>query len=364
MFKDFESFISSKKAVLDSYLDVSYIRFVDDARPFKRGTVVFEGNIILPPYPKIGRIFVLKEGLERYFTESFFVEEKADGYNIRVFSLNGKTFALTRGGFICPFSTDRLMDLYDFKNFFQHFPNYILCGEIVGPNNPYMELYPPYIKFDIDFRLFDIYDIKSGTFLLPEERYKIVEEFKIPSVFLYGKFNVSQIDTIKNLILKLNAEGIEGVVFKSENKPQKYFKYATPQINLKDIEVDIDLLVELPAEFFIQRILRYVISSQELGYSDDKDVARISNAFIFGFKKVLEEFKQKGKVSRDYILYFNNPDNITEFLKLERRASNLIKVNLKNIEKEGERYKVTIEKIFLKATSRLSRLLKGYPIYD
>ncbi|MEO0272951.1 MAG: RNA ligase [candidate division WOR-3 bacterium] len=364
MQKNFETYISSKKAVLESYLDVNYIRFVDDVRPYKRGTVVLEGNIIFPPYPKIGRIFVLKEGLERYFKEPFFIEEKADGYNIRVFNYKGRPFALTRGGFICPFSTDRLLDLYNFRKFFEYYPDYMLCGEIVGPNNPYMELYPPYIKFDIEFRLFDIYDMKRETFLLPEERYKIVEELKIPSVYCYGKFDISKLGSITDLILRLNSEGIEGVVFKSENKPQKYFKYATPQINIKDIEVDIDLLVELPAEFFIQRILRYVISSQELNYPVEKDLERVSNAFILGFKRVLEEFKQKGKVSRDYVLFFNNPDNITEFLKLERRASNLIKVHLKNIEKDGQKYKVTIEKTFLKATSRISRLLKGYPIYD
>jgi putative ATP-dependent DNA ligase len=154
------------------------------------------------------------------------------------------------------------------------------------------------------------------------------------------------------------------VVFKSSEKPQKYFKYATPLINLKDIEADVDLLLELPAEFFVQRIIRYVISSMELDCFDEKEAIRLAHAFTKGFMKVLKEFKEKGKVSRNYVLYFNNPDNISEFIKLERRASNLIKVNVKSIIKEGDKYKVIIEKTFLKATSRLSRLLKGYPIYD
>lgn len=364
MFESFETLISSGKVNRETFFDIEYLRFVDDVKPYKRGTVIFEDGTTIPSYPKIGRIFVLKEGLERYFKEPFYIEEKADGYNVRVFRVNRQVLAITRGGFICPFSTDRLVDFYDFNKFFEKYPYFVICGEIVGPNNPYMELYPPYINFDVTFRLFDIYDISKGTYLLPEEKYRIIDEFKIPHVELFGKYTIKDIESVKRLILEVNQKGIEGVVIKSSEKPQKYFKYATPHINLKDIEADIDLLLELPAEFFIQRIIRYVISSMELDSFNEKDAISLAHAFTKGFMRVLREFKEKGKVSRDYVLYFNNPDNISEFIKLERRASKLIKVNVKSITKEGEKYKVTLEKTFLRATSRLSRLLKGYPIYD
>jgi len=352
-----------KRAIYESYLDIRYIRFADDSKPFKRGTVVIDDTII-PPYPKIGRLFILKEGLNRYFKEPFYIEEKADGYNVRVIYNKGRTLAITRGGFICPFSTDRLPDFYDFENFFKKNPHLVLYGEIIGPNNPYMELHPPYITFDVAFKLFDIYDSIEKRFLLPEERYRIADLYEIPQVSRFGLFNSEDFEKIKAIVLKLNEEEIEGVVVKSAEKAFKYFKYATPIINIKDIEADIDLLLELPGEFYTQRILRYTLSSLELGYDNQEVIEKLGRIFIENFKKVIKEFKNTNKISRQYVLYFNKQENIDEFLKLENRASDLIKVKLIDIEKNTNKYKVTIEKTFLKATTRLYRLLRGYPLYD
>jgi putative ATP-dependent DNA ligase len=352
-----------KKAVYETYRDIQYIRFVDDSKIFKRGTIVI-GDTIIPPYPKIGRLFVLEEGLKRFFKEPFYIEEKADGYNIRVIYYKERPLAITRGGFICPFSTDRLKDFYNFNEFFRKYPELVLCGEIVGPNNPYMELHPPYITFDVAFRLFDIYDLKENRFLLPEERYKIADTFQIPQVTRYGLYTTGDIERIKELVLKLNAEEIEGVVIKSAQRHLRYFKYATPIINIKDIEADIDLLLELPGEFFIQRIIRFALSSLELGYDGKEATNRLGEIFIENFKKIVQEFRESGKISRQYVLYFNEEKNIEEFLKLENRASDLIKVKLIGVEREQNKYKVTIEKTFLKATSRLYRLIRGYPLYD
>ncbi|MDI6851214.1 MAG: RNA ligase [bacterium] len=352
-----------KRAIYENYLDVRYIRFADDSKPFKRGTVVIDDTII-PPYPKIGRLFVLKEGLNRYFKEPFYIEEKADGYNIRVIYIKDRILAITRGGFVCPFSTDRLPDFYDFEKFFRENPHLILFGEIIGPNNPYMELHPPYITFDVAFKLFDIYNPIEKRFFLPEERYRIADLYQIPQVGRFGRFNSSDFESIKEIVLKLNEEEIEGVVIKSAEKVFKYFKYATPIINIKDIEADIDLLLELPGEFYTQRILRYALSSLELGFDDQEVIEKLGKILIENFKKVVQEFKSTAKISRQYVLYFNKQENIEEFIKLESRASDLIKVKLIEIEKSSDKFKVTIEKTFLKATTRLYRLLRGYPLYD
>lgn len=364
MFESFGEYLSQRKAVEEDYRGIKYIRFVDDARPYKRGTVVFDNGKIVPAYPKIGRLFILEEGLKKFFREPFYIEEKADGYNVRVTHHEGNPVAVTRGGFICPFSTDRLMDFYDFKGFFRQFPEYILFGEIVGPNNPYMELHPPYIEFDIGFRLFDIFDLKEFRYFLPQERYEFADKYQIPQVEKYGIYTSEEFERIKSLVLELNNRGIEGIVFKSSEKNQKYYKYATPEINIKDIEVDIDLLLELPAEFFIQRIVRYVLSSSELNYQKNSDAERTGKILIKGFAEVVEEFQRKGSISRQYVLYFNHPENVEEFIKLENRASSLIKTRLISIEKEGSKFKVTLEKTFLKATTRLSRLTRGFPLYD
>ncbi len=359
-----EKALSEKKAEEVTYFGIRYFRLTDDFKPYKRGTVIFEDGRVIPSYPKIGRIFVISEGLKRFFKEPFFIEEKADGYNVRITHLEGKNIALTRGGFICPFTTDRLKDFFDFDRFFNSYPKVVLCGEVVGPNNPYMELSPPYITEDITFRLFDIYDISQNRFLLPEERYKIADDFDIPHVERYGLYTSENINKIKELILSLNKRGIEGVVFKSSEKAQRYFKYATPSINIKDIEADIDLIFELPAEFFIQRIYRYAMSSMELDYKNYEEVKKLGEIFINNLIEYLRSFKENGKVSRTYTIYFNSEENALEFVKLENRASRVIKVRIISLTKVNNKYELTIEKTFLKATSKLHRLFKGYPLYD
>ncbi len=364
MFDFLEKALSEKKAEAETYLEIRYFRLTDDLKPYKRGTVIFEDGRVIPSYPKIGRLFVISEGLKRFYKEPFFIEEKADGYNVRITQFDNKIIALTRGGFICPFTTDRLKDFFNFESFFKNYPNLILCGEVVGPNNPYMELSPPYILEDVAFRLFDIYDISQNRFLFPHERYKIADDFNIPHVERYGLYTSEDVKKINELILSLNQRGIEGVVFKSAEKPQKYFKYATPSINIKDIEADIDLIFELPADFFIQRIYRYAISSVELDYKNDEEVERLGKILISKLVEYLNFFKRNGKVSRTYTIYFNNEENALEFVKLENRASRVIKVRVISLTKVNNKYQLTIEKTFLKATSKLQRLFKGYPLYD
>ncbi|MGQ9571552.1 MAG: hypothetical protein ACUVUQ_12120, partial [Thermodesulfovibrionales bacterium] len=69
---------------------------------------------------------------------------------LRIVSINGIPIALTRGGFICPFTTNRISDLIDI-NFFNKYPAYIIVGDIVGPGNPYNTESIPYIKEDVVF---------------------------------------------------------------------------------------------------------------------------------------------------------------------------------------------------------------------
>lgn len=91
---------------------------------------------------------------------------------------------------------------------------------------------------------------------------------------------------------------------------------------------------------------------------------RIGRAFIDEFKKCVKKFYVKGKVTREYTLYFNSVDNIYEFLKLEKKASTHVKIELKSIERSGNKYKVKLEKVFLDSASKLKRITRGNVLYD
>jgi len=87
----------------DLYQDLILVRLTHDYKKYPRGTIFFEGGLI-PGYPRIMRVLHLKNGIKRYLKEQFYVEEKVDGYNVRIGILNGYPLAFTRGGFICPFT--------------------------------------------------------------------------------------------------------------------------------------------------------------------------------------------------------------------------------------------------------------------
>ena len=101
----------------ESFDGTAYVRFADDYHGVPRGVVVMQGRVI-PSYPPIGRIFALENGLRRHFAGRFHAEEKLDGYNVRIACVGGRLLPFTRGGFVCPFTADRLSDLGRFAALF------------------------------------------------------------------------------------------------------------------------------------------------------------------------------------------------------------------------------------------------------
>jgi len=145
----------------DEFEGIRYLRFKDSVANLRRGTVVFDFHNIILGFPHIKRVVQLENGVKRVFKRKpFYVEEKVDGYNVRVAQIEGRVFAFTRGGFICPFTTERIEDFVNME-FFKDYPNLVLCGEMAGPESPYLVEGPPYVKEDIKFFLFDIQEKRT-----------------------------------------------------------------------------------------------------------------------------------------------------------------------------------------------------------
>lgn len=83
----------------------------------------------------------IESGVPRHFKGSFFAEEKVDGYNAKVVNVAGRILAFTRSGQVCPFTTDRILDFLP-TPFFEDHPEWIICAEIAGPDNSYIEAHP------------------------------------------------------------------------------------------------------------------------------------------------------------------------------------------------------------------------------
>jgi putative ATP-dependent DNA ligase len=147
--------VEGHSIVPDEFDGVTYYRVVKRVGQPSKGVVVTDAEIIFD-FPRIARILQLENGIKLTFVNPFYVEEKVDGYNVRIAKIEDRVFAFTRGGYVCPFSTDRLVDFFDIGKFFDENPELIVCGEIAGPENPYNKETPPYVTEDVRFFAFDI----------------------------------------------------------------------------------------------------------------------------------------------------------------------------------------------------------------
>tara|TARA_B100000959_G_scaffold141332_1_gene148411 strand:+ start:331 stop:1119 length:789 start_codon:yes stop_codon:yes gene_type:complete len=205
--------VEGHSIVPDEFDGVTYYRVVKRVGQLSKGVVVTDAEIIFD-FPRIARILQLENGIKLTFVNPFYVEEKVDGYNVRIAKIEDRVFAFTRGSYVCPFSTDRLVDFFDIDKFFDENPELIVCGEIAGPENPYNKETPPYVTEDVRFFAFDIRTKDADRQIPIEERYELSDKYKIPTVTRFGKYTASDIKKLKQHICELNKNGCEGLVFK------------------------------------------------------------------------------------------------------------------------------------------------------
>ncbi len=327
---------------------LSYKRYTSKQGKLERGTVVI-GNRIIPGYPHIPRVWHLKRGIDNYFRdEEFYIEEKIDGYNVRFFYHNGSVFGLTRSGRIDPFTTEKAYEL-GLDEFFEKYPGYILCGEMIG-NTPFTE---PVKDYDVRFFVFDIMNEKND-FVMPEQRYSILDEFNLNPPTVFGLFNKRKYDEITEILLKLNKEGREGIVLKARNK-RKQFKYVTANSDAEDMEM-LFALFDMPTGFFNERLLRISFFYNEFGK-------------LPGFKNIIKkasekwkEFERTGKIQKTFRVFVRELET-WKWLKENVLNSKYIKVEEEIFERK-EFYEIVFKKRYLKTEKRLRLWLTGTPFTD
>ena len=263
---------------------IKFARFKEHFRSIERGTVILgsRGNRIIIAYPHIKRIFSLQNGLSRNIkSEEVFIEEKIDGYNIRIAGINGKILAFSRGGFIDYFITEKVQELAAVKKFFASFPEAVLCAEAIG-NTPYTR---PTGDYDVRLLVFDI-DKGNGEFFSCEEKYRMLEKFGLDGVPSFGRFKVYEINKIRQIALNALKGKREGIVIKSSDRSEAV-KFVNPYSDINDIELNAKLFFEMPTGFYAQRILRSAMFVKEFGLDHRQYAQQLGNAF---FSSLLQAF--------------------------------------------------------------------------
>ena len=362
--KDLLEALEQGKILYIEGLSLPAFRFKRDWRGIPAGTVVAPG-FYMPGFPHIPRVFVLRTGVPRYLRGPFYAEEKIEGYNVRLARLGGEIKAFTRRGFVCPFATDRWPDfLPRLPDFFDKFPQYVVCCEVAGPENPFVSEWPPYIKEDVGFFCFDILDLASERFLPPEEKYALFEEFGFQSPEINGPLSPKKLEPLKEILRRYEAEGREGVVLKPVSpRFGRVIKYVTAISNVSDLKVAFPYIGELDPSYVVHRLVRMVITRWELEEGFDEDFYRqVGEALFAEMPALLDRISRGLPVEEVFRVRLRREESFEALLSHFRLAQ--VRIEIRQKEWRNGYLHVEFAKIYPKATSFWASKLQGLAQID
>lgn len=338
----------------------THFRFDKRFAGITRGTCVFKNELTVHGFPKIRRALTLSPTIEKRFGDSVAVEEKMNGYNVRIVKINQKIFGLTRSGLICPYTTQKAKEKLD-MSFFQENPDYLICGEMVGPDNPYIptEIYE---VDSIDFFVFDIREKDSNKQLPVKKRRNILEKFDINNVHSFGILDTQKAhQKIKDIIKKLGEEKKEGVVIKDPMTDLEPIKYTSSQSNCSDLQYAYKFYHDYGSDFVNSRTVREGFQSYEWEENDLEREQRAKRIGLSILEPMIETIKNK-----------KEGKNITETVKIKVSDLKIAKNFLDHLESVGidseatkinelkdGNYRVFIEKLQESTNDKTNSLLNG-----
>lgn len=334
--------------------ELDYHRFKDPFRRVERGTVII-GRRVIWGFPHIKRIFTLEKGLERNIKDgSVFVEEKIDGFNVRIASVRGRIFGFSRGGFLDSFITEKAREM-GLEGFFSKHPGYVLCGEMIG-NTPYTE---PTDEFDVRLFVFDI-DSGDGSYLSPQERYDLLKKSGITCVPRLGRFESGDTESIRRVARSLEKGRKEGMVIKSADRKQAV-KYVTPSADINDILGASDRFLDMPSGFYYQRVMRSAFFISDFGLGREKHAKELGRAFYDGLMEAIAKVRAGREIDSEFEILVRDPRIWDE---IRGHKSKDVGYELLWKRKEKGRTRIRFRKIYWKTTRTLSSLAAGKGVTD
>ena len=327
-------------------------RFSERIGTIARGTVVI-GKRILYGYPKIRRVFSLADGAEHNLNPGeVWVEEKIDGFNLRVVYENGRIYCISRGGFLDYFATEKISSDLGVQKFFRDHPLSALHMEMIG-NTPYTA---PTKKFDVRYYVFDIGNGKN-RFVGPAERKEICKKYGLTCVPLLGKVTRGEGRKLKHIAIALNKRGGEGMVLK-QHLPRRILKYVVPSSDIADLAQNSALIFDMPAGFMKQRVFRSAISVSELGLNKREYDKLLGEAL---HKHLYPAIKSGGEASETFEILVKERKT---WEKVLAHMSSEVKIDVVSEKKERGGIRIRFKKIYKKGSRRIRRAVEGYAQAD
>ncbi|PWB50703.1 MAG: RNA ligase [Candidatus Methanoperedenaceae archaeon] len=337
-------------------------RFDKPVSSVEGGTALFlEPFKAIRGFPKISRTLMLYPALLKHFSScrKVAVEEKMNGYNVRVALIGDKVVALTRGGFICPYTTEKVNYLLR-RDFFHDHPDLVLCGEMVGPDSPYV----PKTFYNIeslDFFTFDVRKINSGAPMSVMERRKLMDEYGIRSVHLYGEFEVGKAhEAITDIIKSFGNTLREGVVIKDPEMILPPVKYTSSLSNCADLKYAFEFYNDFGRDFFFGRVCREAFQSVEWDENEESITKRcreLGESILLPMISTIKKKKAGERIAENVQLRVKNLKTIAEFEDYLRLLG--VDAVFGHPEKIGDEYLVRIRKIHQSTNDKTETILGG-----
>ena len=348
------------KGIIKKYQkhDLDAIQFKKDLGPIESGTLVIDkGNIhIIRGFPKIRRTLLLQPALKKHFPKEVAVEEKMNGYNVRIAQVDQQIIALTRGGYICPYTTRKATEILYLDDFFQENPEMVICGEMVGTLNPYVSHYYPEIG-KLGFRIFDLREKQTNNPLTVMEKRNLLKEYGLEPVRLMGIFPVDEApETIMEIVRDLGANNREGVVMKDPMMQLEPLKYTSSQAQASELEYALSYPFDLAQAFLFSRIIREGFQAYEMSESTDELSERafsIGESILYPMLETIKRVKKGEIAAEDLVIEVGSENEAEEFIRHLRD----LKVMAKLVEiKDG---KAVIRRIHQSTNDRVNNYLHG-----
>ena len=296
------------------------LQFKKDVGNIEAGTVIYiNDNIeVIRGFPKIRRTLMLFPTIKNHFKDKITIEEKMNGYNVRIAFINNKIIALTRRGYLCPYTTKKASEILGIKDFFYDNPHLVICGEMVGTDNPYVSHFYEEIG-SLGFRVFDIREKSSNKPLALKDKYKILEKYGIPSVRVFGTFDVKYApQKITELIKEIGEEDREGVVIKDPQMKISPLKYTSSKAHDEELLYAFTYPFDFGKDFFFSRVIREGFQAFEMG-EDQKELQdrarRLGEAILFPMVNTIKNIASGDIASEDVIIDVESQEEAEEFLR-------------------------------------------------
>jgi len=347
------------------------IKFRDDFSPpyfvftralgkIEAGTAIFLGEKIevIRGFPKIKRAFFLSNAVKNHFEDKVAVEEKMNGYNVRVFSIEKKLIAITRGGYVCPYTTNKIRKNKKISRFLKE-NNKVLCGEVVGLENPYaIHCYEEAPKFG--YFVFDIREKGSNMPMSIKEKNSLLEEYVIEKVRLFGIYSKEEVvEKTFEILKKLEEENREGVVLKDPEMKLEPLKYTPSKTNTSDLRHAFRFPFDFGRDFFFSRIIREGFQAVELEEDEEElkeRAKRIGESILFPMVETIRRVRNKEVVTDDYQIRVESMEEIKTLMRyLQRQGVTCI---LGDVMQENKTFVATLKRIRPNSNDKIKSILE------